>query len=1247
MIECTNLDKGARLLGSHKKGKRRTLAFSAVITLLSPIFLSSAVSAAELNNSDVASQVEEGAFLQGGSSQEMDSSTLVEEEINANDTMEEESEKEQLPKEDAISEKIPDQDVYSAEDTREKAIEVMDNENQVSTYSMKARTVSKTDAFINSISGYAVSVAETNKLYASVMIAQAILESAWGTSILAYAPNYNLFGIKAGAGDSYFAKYSKEYSKEKGWTVEKSNFKKYPSYKESLIDYANKLRKGPDWDRKNGSWSPKYYAGTWKENAPTYKDATEALSPDEDGKNGYATDPKYGENLNRIIAQYKLTRFDQKTSGGKDSTGDNLQNNLESNYSDEVISTSSVNYRAYITGETDGIYSAPKNTKSSKVNYDALEYFNKNVTVTQEKKTKNGATWALITLGGKQLGWIDKKGLSVYEIILSEKPIKYSAKIIRGTDSINTRPYGTEGAKRVATSSAYLNKKVNIIKEAVTNRATWALVTIGNKELGWIDKRALDIETITSTKNVSYTATITRGADNITSKPFGTEGYEINGKSSLYLNKDVKVVKEAVTRRATWALITINGKELGWIDKKALTQFEEITSTKDINYVAKIIRGTDNITTEPYGTKGYKRVAKSSEYLNSQVNITKEAVTDRATWALISKGGKELGWIDKAALDIEKVTSEKTVNYTRFINRGSDNITTNPYGTEGYKTLNKASKYLGEKVQVVKEATTRRATWALISIDGKELGWIDKAALTTQEVILSEKNINYSATIKRGTDTINTKPYGTKGYKTIARSSKYLNKQVKVTKEAVTDRATWALISVGGKELGWIDKAALDIEKILSEKAVNYTSYINRKTDNITTKPYGTEGYTVVTKSSNHFGKKVKVTKEANTRRSEWAYISIDGKNIGWIDKSALTMDEVIISQKNIQYSAVIKRGTDNITTTPYGTKGYMRITKSSSYLNKSVKITKEAVTDRATWAYISINGKNVGWIDKSALDIEKVTSETNVKAYTARVIRNGDSISSKPWGVEGYTVKHSGSNYFGAEVTVKKEAKTRRATWALIAFNGKELGWIDKAALKKIDPNKKVIVIDAGHGGKDSGATAGGVYEKTLNLSVAKKVQSKLKSAGYEVIMIRSTDVFVELPDRAMIANRSNADIFVSIHTNSFNGITSGIETFSYNQQGSAKNPIVANDRNRTLKSNILSSSIQNSLISTTNARTRGAKKANFHVIRETGMPAVLTEIGFIDNTTERNKLVTNSYQEKLANGITSGIKEYFRLVK
>ncbi len=152
--------------------------------------------------------------------------------------------------------------------------------------------------FITYIGNSARKLAENNDLYASVMIAQAMIESGWGTSGLASAPNYNLFGIKGSYNGTAVNMATQEDDGTGSLYSITSNFKKYPSYKESLEDYVSLLRGGV-------SGNPQMYAGTWKSNTSSYKDATAFLT----GK--YATDTTYADKLNNIIQNYNLTRFDE------------------------------------------------------------------------------------------------------------------------------------------------------------------------------------------------------------------------------------------------------------------------------------------------------------------------------------------------------------------------------------------------------------------------------------------------------------------------------------------------------------------------------------------------------------------------------------------------------------------------------------------------------------------------------------------------------------------------------------------------------------------------------------------------------------------------------------------------------------------------------------------------------------------------------------------------------------------------
>lgn len=173
-------------------------------------------------------------------------------------------------------------------------------------------------------------------------------------------------------------------------------------------------------------------------------------------------------------------------------------------------------------------------------------------------------------------------------------------------------------------------------------------------------------------------------------------------------------------------------------------------------------------------------------------------------------------------------------------------------------------------------------------------------------------------------------------------------------------------------------------------------------------------------------------------------------------------------------------------------------------------------------------------------------------------------------------------------------------------------------------------VFVDAGHGGKDSGATGFGKNEAELNLEVAKRVEKKLEEKNIQVKMSRETNEFIELGDRSRLANNYNPDVFVSIHQNSADDESAnGIETYCHPDK-KMYSPLALE--------------IQNNAIAQTGARNRDVKYSNLAVLRETNMPSALFESGFISNRAEYNKLVDPSYQDKLATGIANGIEEYLK---
>ncbi|MGY0693875.1 N-acetylmuramoyl-L-alanine amidase family protein [Virgibacillus sp. FSP13] len=173
-------------------------------------------------------------------------------------------------------------------------------------------------------------------------------------------------------------------------------------------------------------------------------------------------------------------------------------------------------------------------------------------------------------------------------------------------------------------------------------------------------------------------------------------------------------------------------------------------------------------------------------------------------------------------------------------------------------------------------------------------------------------------------------------------------------------------------------------------------------------------------------------------------------------------------------------------------------------------------------------------------------------------------------------------------------------------------------------------VVIDPGHGGKDNGATgASGQYEKNFTLSLSKKVKKLLEQEPeIKVFMTRTDDSFIsqESRYRPKYANELNADLYLSIHGNTFsNPNVSGTETFYYHKD-----------------SRLFAQLIQKHVVEATEFKSRGIMKKDLFVVRDTKMPAALVEVGYLTNPQDESEMRTDNFQSRVATSIIEGIKEY-----
>ena len=199
-------------------------------------------------------------------------------------------------------------------------------------------------------------------------------------------------------------------------------------------------------------------------------------------------------------------------------------------------------------------------------------------------------------------------------------------------------------------------------------------------------------------------------------------------------------------------------------------------------------------------------------------------------------------------------------------------------------------------------------------------------------------------------------------------------------------------------------------------------------------------------------------------------------------------------------------------------------------------------------------------------------------------------------------------------------------------------------------------IVLDPGHGGKDPGNRVAGRNEKTATLALAQELGDQLKASGFKVILTRTKDRFVELPVRPDIANRANADLFVSLHfnaTTSGKADVSGPETYcitpvgaaSSNAQGEGANYGATTANLSEKKSLLLAYQVQKALVKNLDVADRSVRRARFAVLRDAEMPAILIESGYMTHPVEGKKIFDPAYRKQLAAAIVKGILNYQKL--
>lgn len=366
------------------------------------------------------------------------------------------------------------------------------------------------------------------------------------------------------------------------------------------------------------------------------------------------------------------------------------------------------------------------------------------------------------------------------------------------------------------------------------------------------------------------------------------------------------------------------------------------------------------------------------------------------------------------------------------------------------------------------------------------------------------------------------------------------------------------------------------------------------------------------------------------SQTESWTTILFNGKTAyvssQYIEKVDNISSEVVKNTKvQISASVLIVRSSNQLDAKEVG-----RVTKDQIF---------NVLDEKNDWYKIEYETGKTGWI--AGWYAQKVTNSTStpssnntISNQKITILNDGTNIRKEATtnsavlyrankGEQYKIIEKSGDWY---KITLLNGDVGYVAGW-LISINGNVPVTNQTASTKSLA--NKTIVVDAGHGGRDSGTIGiSGTMEKVYTLSVAKQLQNALKAAGANVIMTRTNDTYISLANRVYLSSYHQADAFISIHFDSINDSSvRGLTTYYYHPSHQK-----------------LASSIHQSVVSATSLKNRSARNGNYYVLRENFQPAVLLELGYLSNKNDESLIQTAGFQANAVNGIVRGLTNYFQ---
>ncbi|MBU8771515.1 SH3 domain-containing protein [Cytobacillus oceanisediminis] len=801
------------------------------------------------------------------------------------------------------------------------------------------------------------------------------------------------------------------------------------------------------------------------------------------------------------------------------------------------------------------------------------------VKIIGEHENSKGELWYRVDLD-YIIGWVNSSAFEAPAYPVTTKVVQI--------DNSNVRRGASTEYSTVATLDK--NQEVKIIGEHENSKGElWYRVDLGYI-IGWVNSSAFEAPAYPVTTKVVQidNSAVRRGAST-----------EYTTVATLDKNQEIKIIGEHKNSIGElWYRVDL-GYIIGWVNSSIFEAPAYPVTTKVVQI--------DKSNVRRGASAEYTTVATLDK--NQEVKIIGEHKNSIGElWYRVDLG-YIIGWVNSSAF-IYAVTTKVVQIDNSAVRRGASA----EYTTVATLNKNQEVKITGE------HKNSKGELWYRADL-GYIIGWVNSTAFIAPEYTIKTVQVDH-AVVRRGADL---------SYQTVASLEKL--QQVKIIDEFTNSKGELWYRADLGHLLGWVDSSAF---KKPEPGAISLTGtyYVGNRNTNLHSG--ATYDYRVVEKL-NITSKVTVLSGFINQSMETWARVSTTSGNIGWVPFKDLVASTAELKYVYALNNAALRRGastTYQITASLKADEPLLILNKLNGWLNvetntglrgwvlesQTSPVSLKRLSSPST--YTEGTASYLVWKKPTDFDFTYTTLSANRLKLT-QGITDADLPSFKVKGIKSIETVQSSSTQKSVILTFEPGY-----TFTIRDYS-------DKVSIKVMPTGLlgKKIVIDAGHGGKDTGAIGPtGLLEKDVNLATAFLLKTELERSGAIVNLTRSTDIFLELAERTAIANSSNYDAFISIHADSFSSTSRGSTTF-FNSTVNFNGP----------KSEELADSVQKYMVSSLGTYNRGVKEQEFYVNRMNQLPSILVELAFISNPNEESLLRSTAFRQKAAEGIRKGFQDYY----